>query len=68
LSYGSVLHYAVQARKSLLKTRPAVGFLNFASIKPLDAAAIAEAAKTGLLITAEDHHVDTGLGARVSKY
>ncbi len=67
LSYGSVLHYAVQAREELAQKHGLqLAVLNFASIKPLDAAAIAEAAKTGLLITAEDHHVDTGLGARVS--
>ncbi len=40
--------------------------LNFASIKPLDVEAIAEAAKTGLIVTAEDHHIDTGLGSLVA--
>jgi transketolase len=39
---------------------------NFASIKPLDEEAIEEAAATGLVITVEDHQVDTGLGARVA--
>jgi transketolase len=43
-----------------------VSVYNFASIKPLDVEAIEEAAATGLVITAEDHHIDTGLGGRVA--
>jgi len=43
-----------------------VAVYNFASIKPLDVEAVQEAARTGLIITAEDHQVDTGLGARVA--
>ena len=40
--------------------------VNFASIKPLDIAAVVKAAKTGLIVTAEDHHIDTGLGSLVA--
>ena len=67
LSYGSILHHALQAREELAgKHGLKLAVINFSSIKPLDANAILEAAKTGFLITAEDHHVDTGLGARVA--
>ncbi len=67
LSYGSILTQALKAQSSLLERHGLkVAVINFASIKPLDEAAILTAAQTGLIITAEDHHVDTGLGARVA--
>jgi transketolase len=67
LSYGSILHHSLRAREELAgKHGLKLAVINFASIKPLDTEAILEAAKTGFLITAEDHHVDTGLGARVA--
>lgn len=67
LSCGTILHHAVMAREQLAaKHGIKLAVVNFASIKPLDTAAILEAAKTGFLLTAEDHHVETGLGARVA--
>ncbi len=64
LSYGTILHHAVKACEELAaKHGIKLAVINFASIKPLDTTTILEAAKTGFLITAEDHHVDTGLGA-----
>ncbi len=67
LAYGPIVHEAVKASEELAKNheiRAAV--VNFASIKPLDIAAVVQAAKTGLIITAEDHHIDTGLGSLVA--
>lgn len=67
LSYGTILHHAVKAREELAaKQGLKLAVINFASIKPLDTTTILEAAKTGFLVTVEDHHVDTGLGARVA--
>jgi transketolase len=67
LTFGSLVHDAVNARDELAKEHGLeVAVLNFASIKPLDIESIVEAARTGLLVTAEDHHIDTGLGARVA--
>jgi transketolase len=67
LSYGPILSYALKAREELQRQHGLnFAVVNFASIKPLDEASILRAAQTGLLITAEDHHVDTGLGARVA--
>lgn len=64
LSYGAVFHNAVKAADDLaVKYGMKVSVLNFASIKPFDKDAILEAARTGLVLTVEDHHVDTGLGA-----
>jgi transketolase len=67
LAYGPTIHEAVKASEELAKNhgiRAAV--LNFASIKPLDIDAILQAAKTGLIVSAEDHHIDTGLGSLVA--
>jgi transketolase len=67
LSYGAIIHHAVQAHEEL-KTHQGVemAVVNFASLKPLDRDAIVTAARTGFIITAEDHHVDTGLGIQTA--
>lgn len=67
VTYGAVVHNALRAREDLARVHGLkLAVLNMASVKPLDADAILEAARTGFMVTAEDHHVDTGLGARVS--
>ncbi|MBP8645216.1 MAG: transketolase [Syntrophobacteraceae bacterium] len=68
LSYGTALHHAVQAQQEL-RTRHDIhlALLNMASIRPMDREAVLEAASRGFLLTVEDHHVDTGLGARVAR-
>ncbi|MEN6437555.1 MAG: transketolase [Syntrophobacter sp.] len=67
LTYGSLVGHALKARDVLAEKHGIeVAVFNFASIKPLDIRAIEEAAATGLVITAEDHQIDTGLGARVA--
>ena len=67
LSHGTTLIEAVKAQKELAENHGLrFSVLNFASIKPIDIDAILEASRTGLLVTVEDHHVDTGLAARVA--
>ncbi len=67
LSYGPTLLHALKAREELAaKHGLQLAVLNFASIKPLDVDAIREVSATGFVLTVEDHHVDTGLGARVA--
>lgn len=67
LSYGPLIHHAVQAGEELEQQHNLhFSVVNMASIKPLDEEAVLEAAGTGLLVTVEDHHVDTGLGSRVA--
>jgi transketolase len=56
----------MEAWALLKKAGKSVGVLNMASLLPLDTAAIAEAAGIGPIVTAEDHHRDTGLGASVA--
>ncbi|MGC9964149.1 MAG: transketolase [Syntrophobacteraceae bacterium] len=66
-AFGPMAHEAVKAAEELSEKHGiSAAALNFASIKPLDVEAIAEAAKTGLIVTAEDHHIDTGLGSLVA--
>lgn len=67
LSYGAIIHHALKARDELAARHGLeLAVFNFASIKPIDIDAIEEAAATGLIVTAEDHQIDTGLGARVA--
>lgn len=67
LSYGAIMSQAVAAA-DVLREKHGLKFtvLNMASLKPLDVDAIARAAETGLIVTAEDHHADTGLGSMVA--
>jgi transketolase len=65
LTYGALVPYALVAWRQLQEEGIAVGVLNMASLLPVDRQAIIDAAKTGPVLTVEDHHVDTGLGAMV---
>lgn len=65
VSYGTLLHRAVQARTKLRASGLDIGVLNISCPLDLDTAAIQEAAATGLLISYEDHHIKTGMGALI---
>ncbi|MCK6529459.1 transketolase [Myxococcota bacterium] len=66
LACGPIVGEALAAREILAREGIQVEVWNHASVKPLDAEAVRAAARTGLVLTAEDHHVDTGLGSHVS--
>jgi transketolase len=67
LSYGMTLPHAIQAQQELFRQHNlSLAVLNFASLRPLDVEAINRAAEMGFLVTVEDHHVNTGLGAAVA--
>ncbi len=67
LAYGPMIFEAVKASEMLAENHGvSVAAINFASIKPLDVEAITRAAQTGLIVTAEDHRIDTGLGSMVA--
>lgn len=62
-SYGSIIPRALAAVDLLRREHGiSVGLVNMASIKPVDRKSIIKAAKTGVLVVAEDHNIDTGLG------
>ncbi|MFH1147907.1 MAG: transketolase [Pseudomonadota bacterium] len=63
VSYGSIIPRALAAVDLLRKEHGiSVSLLNMASIKPVDRKNIIKAAKTGFIVVAEDHNVNTGLG------
>jgi transketolase len=63
VTYGAVTPNAMAAWQQLREEGIAVGVLNMASLLPVDREALIEAATIGPVLTVEDHHVDTGLGA-----
>jgi transketolase len=65
ITYGALVPQALAACQQLLEEGVEVGVLNMASLLPLDRQAVIEAARTGPVLTVEDHHVDTGLGAMI---
>lgn len=62
-TYGALTPAVIKAWEILKNENISVGVLNMASLLPLDNDALVEAAGIGPIITVEDHHVDTGLGA-----
>lgn len=63
---GVTLHEALAAHAELMKRNLPVRVIDMYSIKPIDEAALAEAAReTGLIVTVEDHYAEGGLGDAV---
>ena len=63
---GITLHEALRAYEELKQEGILVRVIDLYSIKPLDAAALTEAARdTGAVITVEDHFAEGGLGEAV---
>lgn len=68
IACGLLVHEADIARIELEKKGISASVLNMATIKPLDKEAIvAEAKKTGAVVTCEEHNVIGGLGSAVSE-
>jgi transketolase len=66
ITYGALTPAVMEAWALLAGEGKSVGVLNMASLVPLDQGAILEAAAIGPIVTVEDHHIDTGLGAMVA--
>lgn len=68
LATGHMVWKAVQAAKQLESEGITVDLLNIHTIKPLDVKAIVDsAAKTGAVVTAEEHQINGGLGSVVAQ-
>jgi transketolase len=67
IACGAVLSYAVEAAKQLSEQGISVRVLDMHTVKPIDRQAVIDAAKTGVLVTAEDHNITGGLGTAVSE-
>lgn len=66
ITYGAVTPACMEAWQILSDAGRSVGVLNMASLLPMDTDALIEAAGIGPVVTVEDHHVETGLGASVA--
>lgn len=67
ITYGNMVHRALEAYELLLKDGIRIGVLNIASPLDFDEASILEAAKTGIVITYEDHNVKSGISGAVAR-
>lgn len=66
LTMGSMVPRALEAWSILKSKGIEVQVLNFSCLSDLDLEAIHRAARTGRIITYEDHHVQTGLGSLIA--
>ncbi len=67
VTYGNMAHRAISAADELEKEGISAGVLNLPTPLLLDEEKIIEASKTGLVITYEDHNVNTGISGSVAK-
>jgi transketolase len=67
ISTGSMTQQALQAAGLLAKQGIRARVLHLGTVKPLDEAAILKAAKTGLVVTLEEHSIIGGLGGAVAE-
>lgn len=65
ITYGAVVPAVMEAWEILSNAGRSVAVLNMASLCPIDKEAILQAADCGIVLTVEDHHIDTGLGSLV---
>jgi transketolase len=63
VTYGALVPAVIQAWDLLRQEGVSAGVLNMASLLPLDEESLTAAAEIGPLLTVEDHHVASGLGA-----
>ncbi len=66
MSYGCMLHRAVQASTILKNKGISVGVVNVSCPLCIDTEILTEAAKTGSIITYEDHNIKSGMGSVVA--
>lgn len=67
ISYGAALHESWKGLHQLLDMERSVRLLNAASIRPLDASAVIQAAfETQHLIVVEDHNIEGGLATQIA--
>jgi transketolase len=66
ISTGGMVYRTVQAWEKLQEKGFRVRLLNISCLSDPDVEAILEAARTGAVVTYEDHHVQTGLGSLVA--
>ncbi len=65
---GTLVHHALAAAEALAAEGVAARVVNMATVAPIDEAAIAAAAATGAIVTAEEGLAHGGLGGAVAEY
>ena len=68
LTKGGMVYKAIQAWQKLREKGVAAQVINISCLSDLDNEAILKAAKTGILITYEDHHIQSGLGSLIANF
>jgi transketolase len=68
ITTGGMVYRAIQACQKLRENGVEVQVINISCLNDLDGEAILKAAKTGVIITYEDHHIQTGLGSLVANF
>lgn len=67
IACGEMVPYAVEAAKLLAAEGISAGVTDMYCLKPLDVEAVRSAAKTGLVVTVEEHDPFGGLGSMVAQ-
>jgi transketolase len=67
IANGVMVHRALAAAEALALEGVSARVVNMSTINPLDEATILEAAKTGAIVTVEEHSVRGGLGGAVAE-
>ena len=68
ITTGSMVHRVVQAWEILRKRDCRARIINVSCLSDLDEKTLTEAARTGIVVTYEDHNVNTGLGSLVANF
>jgi transketolase len=66
ITTGGMVYRAFQAWQKLREKGVGVQVIHISCLSDLDKEAILKAAKTGIIITYEDHHIQTGLGTLIA--
>ncbi len=67
IASGIMVQESLKAAEMLKSEGKEVAVINMASIKPIDRGAVVAAAKTGIIIAAQDHNIFGGLGSAVAE-
>lgn len=67
IACGEMVYHALQAAELLAADGIEISVYDMHTLRPLDEAAILEAAETGLVVTVEEHNINGGLGAAVAQ-
>ncbi|MCM8818813.1 MAG: transketolase [Candidatus Omnitrophica bacterium] len=68
LTYGCMVYRAIKVYEKLKENKIDVGVMNFSCPTIVDEEKIEMAIKTGLIISYEDHNIDTGLSLTIAIY